>query len=105
MTSLHELALVVRRWIAPDARGHGWMPLAYLGYLVFLFMPEFMRLLPSRMAQPIPFRMDATLVSIALFLPMYAAIWRGGVRMQMAAVGSIFLLGLLLFPFNPYSTT
>lgn len=105
MTSLHELALVVRRWIAPDARGHGWMPLAYLGYLVFLFMPEFMRLLPSRMAQPIPFRMDATLVSIALFLPMYAAIWRGGVRMQMAAVGSIFLLGLLLFPFNPYSNT
>lgn len=105
MTSLHRLALTVRRWIVPDARGHGWLPLAYLGYLVFLFVPLFMRLLPTRMAQPIPFRMDATLLSIALFVPMYAAVWRGGARMQMAAVGGIFLLGLLLFPFNPYSNT
>ena len=105
MKSLHQLALVVRRWIAPDARGHGWLPLAYLGYLVFLFVPVFMRLLPARMAQPIPFRMDATLASIVLFLPLYAAIWRGGARMQMAAVGGIFLLGLLLFPLNPYSNT
>ena len=105
MTSPHALLLKLSRLIAPETRAHGWLPLAYLGYLVFLFMPLFLHLLPSGMAQPIPFRLDATLASIVLFLPMYAAVWRGAVRTQVAAVVGIFVLGLALFPFNPYSNT
>ena len=105
MTSPHALLLKLSRLIAPETRAHGWLPLAYLGYLVFLFMPLFLHLLPSGMAQPIPFRLDATLASIVLFLPMYAAVWRGAVRTQVAAVVGIFVLGLTLFPFNPYSNT
>lgn len=105
MMSLRSRALALRRWFSPNGRDHGWMPLAYLGYLVFLFVPLFMRLLPSGMSQPIPFRMDATLASIALFLPLYATLWRASGRAQLAAVTGIFVLGLLLFPFNPYSNT
>lgn len=105
MMSLRPRALALRRWFSPNGRDHGWMPLAYLGYLVFLFVPLFMRLLPSGMSQPIPFRMDATLASIALFLPLYATLWRASGRAQLAAVTGIFVLGLLLFPFNPYSNT
>lgn len=105
MMSLRSTALAVRRWFSPSGRDHGWMPLAYLGYLVFLFAPLLMRLLPSGISQPIPFRLDATLASIALFLPMYAVVWRGAVRTQVAAVIGIFVLGLTLFPFNPYSNT
>lgn len=105
MMSLRSRALALRRWFSPNGRDHGWMPLAYLGYLVFLFVPLFMRLLPSGMAQPIPFRMDATLASIVLFLPLYATLWRASGRAQLAAVIGILVLGLLLFPFNPYSNT
>ena len=47
MTSTPLIRL--RRWLSPDELGNGWMPLAYLGYLVFLFMPMFMRLLPAPM--------------------------------------------------------
>lgn len=105
MTSPHALLLKLSRLIAPETRAHGWLPLAYLGYLVFLFMPLFLHLLPSGMAQPIPFRLDATLASIVLFLPMYAAVWRASGGPQVAAVVGIFVLGLALFRFNPYSNT
>lgn len=105
MTSLRSIALALRRWFSPNGRDHGWMPLAYLGYLLFLFVPLLMRLLPGRMAIPIPFRMDATLASIVLFLPLYATVWRSAVKTQVVAVIGIFALGLLLFPFNPYSNT
>lgn len=104
MTAL-SLALTLRRWIVPDEQGHGWMPLVYLGYLGFLFVPIFVLLLPEGMGARAPFRLDATLVSILLFLPMYAAIWRGSPRVQVAAIVGVFVLGCTLFPFNPYANT
>lgn len=100
-----SLGLTVRRWIVPDAHGHGWMPLAYLGYLVFLFVPLFVRVLPANMGARTPIHLGATLGSIVVFLPLYVLVWRGGLRRQLAAICLIFLMGCVLFLHNPYANT
>lgn len=94
--------LHLRRAIAPDALGHGWAPLASLGYLVFLFMPLPMRTFAG---VAVPFHLGATLGSIALFLPLYALAWRREDGWQLAAVLGMMVLACALFAFNPYSNT
>lgn len=91
----------LRRLIAPDEMGYGWLPLAYLGYLLFLFVPMLMR--TTEAMQSMPFHLGATLASIALFLPMYALFWRSRGGIRLALVLGIFMLALALFPFNPFA--
>lgn len=94
--------LRLRRAIVPDAHGHGWAPLANLGFLVFLFMPLPMRTFAG---VAMPFDLGLTLTSIVLFLPLYALAWRRADGWQVAAVLGIFALACALVAFNPYANT
>lgn len=95
-----------RDWLTPETRGYGWTPLANLGYLVFLFVPLMVRVVPSTwVGQPIPFHLGGTLASIVVFMPLYAMVWRGRAKVQLSGVVGMLLVACALFPLNPYSNT
>ncbi|MCA0175464.1 MAG: sensor histidine kinase [Proteobacteria bacterium] len=98
----HTALLHLRRAIVPDAHGHGWAPLASLGFLLFLFMPLALRVFAG---VAMPFHLGATLASIVLFLPLYALAWRREGGWQLAAVLGIFALACALVAFNTYANT
>ena len=62
------------------------MPIALLGYLLFLFVPMLGRLFPDVETFTVPFHLGATLASIAVFLPLYFHVFRRGARWKLPAV-------------------
>ncbi|MGY0504949.1 sensor histidine kinase [Luteimonas sp. e5] len=98
----------LRHWFSPPGEDHGWMPLASLAYLAFLFMPLLMRAFGGRTSdtwQMLPFELGATWLSVALFLPLYLRAWRGRDRIGALCVAGIAVLGFALLPWNAFANT
>ncbi len=91
----------------PDVRENGWMPVAMLGYLAFLFVPLLSRVFPQVRWLDVPFHLGPTLLSIALFVPLYFHVQRehAHARGRFAAVFGIYALSLVLLPWNAYANT
>ncbi|WP_342316791.1 sensor histidine kinase [Lysobacter sp. FW306-1B-D06B] len=97
------------RWrgrLIPEALGLGWTPFFLLGYLSFLFLPTLLawigendRVFGGRT------QLWPTLVSIALFLPLYFAAYRQIGARKVACMLAIAALGYLVLPSNPFANT
>lgn len=107
--SLHARLLRMRHWLVPDELQLGWMPIFNLGYLVFLFLPLFFTGNSDSIAQAwYPRRLGQlwpTLLSVAIFLPLYFAAYRvSGVRLIACMLG-VAALGYALLPVNPFANS
>lgn len=106
--SLHARLLRARHWLVPDELQLGWMPVGNLGYLVFLFLPLIFTG-PGGVAVawylPHLGQVGATLLSVAVFLPLYFAGYRASGRHLVASVLGIAVLGYALLPVNPFAHT
>ena len=100
-----SLLLRWRARLIPESRELGWMPFYNLGYLLFLFMPLMLSWLGesfgwrgslSRMLAP-------TLLSIAVFLPIYFAGYRTTGIKSLLCTLAIAAIGYVLLPFNPFA--
>ena len=107
--SLHARLLRARHWLVPDQRQLGWMPVFNLGYLVFLFLPLIFTgrggsaaeaWYPPHLGQAAP-----TLLSVAVFLPLYFAGYRASGRHLVACMLGIAALGYALLPVNAFANT
>ena len=100
MRSLTQL----RDRLVPEALGLGWMPILLLGYLVFLFVPV---LVPSNAdwGEGVRWYLWPTLLSIAVFLPMYFVAYRGSAMARVLCTIGIAALGYGLMRFNAFSNT
>lgn len=94
----------LRDALVPEALGLGWMPVLLLGYLLFLFMPV---LVPSdsNWGDHLPWRLWPTLLSIAVFLPMYFLAYRGSAMTRVLCTLGIAALGCGLMAYNAFSNT
>jgi two-component system sensor histidine kinase DesK len=103
-SSLMRVLTRLRDRLVPEALGLGWMPLLLLGYLVFLFVPV---LVPSNAdwGEGVRWYLWPTLVSIAVFLPMYFLAYRGSAMTRVLCTLGIAALGYGLMPFNAFSNT
>lgn len=82
-----------RRWV-PRYEDLGLMPLVWLVYLLFLYLPLiFNSRVPSSMIW-------ATVISTAVFLPLYFKAFSGAGRASLPWVGGILLLGMVTLPFT-----
>lgn len=100
-----SVLLRLRRCLFPEAEELGWMPIALLGYLGFLFMPVLGWVFPQVDMLRVPFSLAATLASLLVFLPLYFHAFRRGRRGPLVAVLGIYLLALILMRWNPYANT
>lgn len=103
-TMAHSFVPRLRRRLFTDI-DQGWMPFALLGYLLFLFMPMVGWVFPDIAMLRVPFHLGATLLSIAIFLPMYFYAFRRDARGRLVAVLGIFVLACVLLPWNAYANT
>ncbi|WAC62016.1 sensor histidine kinase [Pseudoxanthomonas sp. SL93] len=103
-SSLMRVLTRLRDRLVPEALGLGWMPLLLLGYLLFLFVPV---LVPSNAdwGEGVRWYLWPTLVSIAVFLPMYFLAYRGSAMTRVLCTLGIAALGYGLMPFNAFSNT
>jgi len=109
MRTLYAHLLQIRRRLVPDELGLGWAPVYMLGYLVFLFVPALFDYDGGSAkvwtGMPAP-QLGATLLSIAVFLPLYFGCYRmRRLSGEIACMLGIAGLGYLLLPFNPFSNT
>jgi len=108
MSLLSRFLLPLRRWLVPDEREFGWMPLFTLGYLVFLLAPAIFSLGEIR-ATPSG-RLDAaywgfTAISVLIFLPLYFGAYRYRGWRQLWRILAIAALAHALMPLNLFSNT
>lgn len=105
MSQSKSLLLRWRARLIPESRELGWMPFYGLGYLVFLFMP----LILSWLGESFGWRgslqrmMPATLLSIAVFLPVYFIAYRSKGIASWVCTLSISAIGYALLPYNPFA--
>ena len=97
-----------RDWLVPEELGFGWMPVLVLGYLVFLFLPL---LFGGGDGDGVWWfghgsgGLALTLLSVAVFLPLYFAFYRVGRTGQLLCMLGTAALGYALLPYNPFSNT
>jgi two-component system sensor histidine kinase DesK len=99
--------LRMRRALLGDHLDLGWMPIYSLGYLLFLFLPIVFGF-RSSIWVPDGGRgslLWPTLLSVAVFLPLYLATYRASGRWRIACTLAIALLGFALMPANGFSNT
>jgi len=104
--SLKPTLLRWRARLIPDSLGMGWTPIYLLGYLVFLFLPAVLGWLGDVQGQwgrPTP--LGPTLLSVAVFLPLYFLGYRKTGLRQLACMLGIAVLGYVLLPVNPFANT
>jgi len=98
--------LPLRNRLVPDELGLGWMPVYTLGYLLFLVLPALFS--PSGFGNPLGMPASfwgASLLSIAVFLPLYFASFRGRGLTKLACIAGIAALAHALLPISPFSNT
>jgi two-component system sensor histidine kinase DesK len=107
LRSLPSRLLRARNRLVPDELQLGWMPVFNLGYLVFLFLPLIFTgrggsaaeaWYPAHLGQTWP-----TLLSVAVFLPLYFAGYRASGPRLVACMLGIAALGYALLPVNPFA--
>ena len=99
--------LRARRWLLTDHVDLGWMPIYSLGYLLFLFLPVVFGFRASIWV-PDGGRgglLWPTLLSVAIFLPLYFTTYRVSGPWRIACTLFIALLGFALMPANGFSNT
>lgn len=109
LRSLQSRLLRARHWLVPEELQLRWMPIFNLGYLVFLFLPLLFTGTSDSIAQAwYPRRLGLvwpTLLSVAVFLPLYFAAYRvSGIR-RVACMLGVAALGYGLLPANPFANT
>ncbi len=82
-----------RHLLPPDSSG-GWAPYLWLAWIGFFFIPWGLQ--PSNATTKI-----ATLVALALFLPLYFRFYWARSAERLWIIGAIAVLGYVLIPFNP----
>ncbi|WP_225589520.1 sensor histidine kinase [Pseudoxanthomonas sp. PXM01] len=90
--------------LVPEALGLGWMPIFLLGYLVFLFVPLLVQS-NANWGQSVRWYLWPTLLSVAVFLPMYFLAYRGSAMTRVLCTLGIAALGYGLMSFNAFSNT
>ena len=105
--TLMSKLLKIRARLIPEDLQLGWMPIFTLGYLVFLFVPLVFSYSGSLKAAGLPVtKLWPTLLSIAIFLPIYFKSYRcRGRQGEIACVLGMAALGYALLPVNVYSNT
>ncbi|HET9031833.1 MAG TPA: sensor histidine kinase [Dokdonella sp.] len=105
--SLMSKLLRIRARLIPEELQLGWMPIFTLGYLAFLFMPLLFSYSGSLKMSGFPItELWPTLLSIAIFLPIYFKSYRcRGLQSEIFCVLGMAALGYALLPFNVYSNT
>jgi two-component system sensor histidine kinase DesK len=97
------------RWrarLVPESLGLGWMPIFTLGYLAFLFMPFVLGWLADARGGWVGAASQVlwpTLLSIAVFLPLYFASYRFEFAGKLACMLAIAGIGYALMPVNPFA--
>lgn len=105
---LIRLLLRWRARLIPDALGLGWMPFFGLGYLTFLFMPVVLSWVGDARGGwigPLDRMLWPTLLSIAVFLPLYFMAYRREGAVRALCMSGIIAIGCALLPFNPFANT
>lgn len=100
-----SLPLRLRARLIPETLGHGWVPFYTLCYLVFPFLPILLSLFgdPNQWPGPVSHMLGPTLLSVALFLPVYFAAYRAtGIRSLLCML-AIAGIGYALLPFNSFA--
>ncbi|MBL0164175.1 MAG: sensor histidine kinase [Xanthomonadales bacterium] len=107
MSSMLTRLLRLRARLVPEELQLGWMPIFTLGYLVFLFVPLVFSYPGELKTSGLPItRLWPTLLSIAIFLPLYFKAYRSrGLKGEIACALGMAALGYGLFPVNVYSNT
>ncbi len=96
-TVLHPPAapfLWLHRHLLPPDSSVGWAPYLWLVWIGFFFIPWGLQ--PSNATTKI-----ATLVALALFLPLYFRYYWARDMERLWIIGAIAMLGYVLIPFNP----
>ncbi|MBF6025124.1 sensor histidine kinase [Lysobacter niastensis] len=97
------------RWrgrLIPESRGLGWTPIFLLGYLVFLFLPAVLAWFGETNRSGIPMApLWPTLISIAVFLPIYFAGYRYNGIKAIACMLAIAAIGYAMLPSNVFANT
>ena len=104
--SLMPLLLRCRARLVPESLGLGWMPIFTLGYLAFLFMPFVLGWLADARGGWVGEASEVlwpTLLSIAIFLPLYFASYRFESAGKLACMLAIAGIGYALMPVNPFA--
>jgi two-component system sensor histidine kinase DesK len=99
--------LRLRARLIPESEGMGWIPFYHLGYLIFLLLPALLHWLGESRLAPAPLDrlIGPTLLSIAVFLPLYFLAYNvRGLRMLLCTL-AIAGLGYALMPYNPFANT
>ncbi len=100
-----SLLLHWRARLIPDSHGHGWVPFYNLGYLVFPFLPIVLSLMgdPKQWPGPVSHMLGPTLLSVAVFLPVYFVAYRlTGIRSLLCML-VMAGIGYALLPFNSFA--
>ncbi|MGB0135055.1 sensor histidine kinase [Dokdonella sp.] len=99
--------LRLRARLVPEELQLGWMPIFTLGYLVFLFMPMLFNFSGTSKTSGVPsMLLWPTLLSIAIFLPVYFKSYRcNGLRGEILCAIGMAALGYSLLPVNIYANT
>lgn len=87
-----------RGWLLPGQEDLGWIPLLWLFYLTFLFLP--LLGLGARWSW-----LGPTLASVPVFLVLYFRLYRKDRRRTLTGILPIALLSYLLTPVNPAAFT
>ncbi len=106
MNALHSRLLEWRRRLIPEELQLGWVPIYNLGYLVFLFMPALFDYRGKTERYWIGMQAGMlwpTLVTIAVFLPLYFTFYRGNSRIAIPCMLAIAGLGFILLPINAFA--
>jgi two-component system sensor histidine kinase DesK len=98
MASLNSRLLRWRNRLVPEAKGLGWAPILYLGYLAFSLLPLLAGWLDTT-------GVILTLASFVPFLWLYFLAFRSEGRAVFVIALAIAGIGFVLTPFNPFGNT
>ena len=104
--TLTSLLLRWRGRLIPESLGLGWMPFFTLGYIAFPFMPFLLGWLTDARGGWVGDASEVlwpTLLSIAVFLPLYFAAYRFEFAGKLACMLAIAGIGYALMPVNPFA--
>lgn len=95
-----------RGLLVPEERQMGWMPFFFLGYLAFLFLPSVFPDFSGSARKDVPYdALGLTLLSIAVFLPLYFLTYRSSGMRAVLCMLAIATLSLALLPVNAFANT
>lgn len=106
MKTSDPVLLRLRQRLLPDRAELGWTPFYNLGYLLFLFVPLMLGWVGDEGGMYFgPYRVDLTLLSLLMFLPLYFIGYRNRPALRFICVVGLAVLCYALMPYNAFSNT